>query len=209
MEQKNGKATAALVLGIISLIGICIPIAGIICGIIAIVLAVLAKKEGSTDGKQKAEKSHDFSAFFVISEQNHCIFIEMIADSTVRKPAIAATIAGSVPPFPTIRLANPPRTAQPPRTAATRTDTHISDAMPAAASPRETSPSINAVASRGVRSRFSFFGFGCFSVFSFMRITSDTVHGAYASRSTASMAASAFSTRFMAASACSSVSVPS
>ena len=36
MEQKNGKATAALVLGIISLIGICIPIAGIICGIIAI-----------------------------------------------------------------------------------------------------------------------------------------------------------------------------
>lgn len=54
MEQKNGKATAALVLGIISLIGICIPIAGIICGIIAIVLTVLAKKEGSTDGKQKA-----------------------------------------------------------------------------------------------------------------------------------------------------------
>ena len=54
MEQKNGKATAALVLGIISLIGICIPIAGIICGIIAIVLVVLAKKEGSTDGKQKA-----------------------------------------------------------------------------------------------------------------------------------------------------------
>lgn len=46
MEQKNGKATAALVLGIISLIGICIPIAGITCGIIAIVLAVLAKKEG-------------------------------------------------------------------------------------------------------------------------------------------------------------------
>lgn len=54
MEQKNGKATAALVLGIISLIGICIPIAGIICGIIAIILTVMAKKEGSTDGKQKA-----------------------------------------------------------------------------------------------------------------------------------------------------------
>ena len=54
MEQKNGKATAALVLGIISLIGICIPIAGIMCGIIAIILAVMAKKEGSTDGKQKA-----------------------------------------------------------------------------------------------------------------------------------------------------------
>ena len=66
MEQKNGKATAALVLGIISLIGICIPIAGIICGIIAIVLAVLAKKEGSTDGKQCGDsgwKRHSGSAF--------------------------------------------------------------------------------------------------------------------------------------------------
>lgn len=45
MEQKNGKATAALVLGIISLIGICIPIAGIICGIIAIILAVMQRKK--------------------------------------------------------------------------------------------------------------------------------------------------------------------
>ncbi len=54
MEQKNGKATAALVLGIISLIGICVPIAGIICGIIAIVLASMAKKEGAVNGKQKA-----------------------------------------------------------------------------------------------------------------------------------------------------------
>lgn len=50
MEQKNGKATAALVLGIISLIGICIPIAGIICGIIAIVLAVLALSSASLCG---------------------------------------------------------------------------------------------------------------------------------------------------------------
>lgn len=54
MNQKNGKAVAALVLGIVSLLGLCIPLAGIICGIIAIVLAVMAKKEGSTDGKQKA-----------------------------------------------------------------------------------------------------------------------------------------------------------
>ncbi len=54
MEQKNGKATAALVLGIVSLIGICVPIAGIICGIIAIVLASMAKKEGAVNGKQKA-----------------------------------------------------------------------------------------------------------------------------------------------------------
>ena len=54
MNQKNGKAVAALVLGIVSLLGLCIPLAGIICGIIAIILAVMAKKEGSTDGKQKA-----------------------------------------------------------------------------------------------------------------------------------------------------------
>lgn len=52
MEQKNGKATAALVLGIISLVGICIPIAGIVLGIIAIVMAMMAKKEGFTGGKQ-------------------------------------------------------------------------------------------------------------------------------------------------------------
>ena len=54
MNQKKGKAVAALVLGIVSLLGLCIPLAGIICGIIAIILAVMAKKEGSTDGKQKA-----------------------------------------------------------------------------------------------------------------------------------------------------------
>ena len=54
MNQKNGKAVAALVLGIVSLLGLCIPLAGIICRIIAIILAVMAKKEGSTDGKQKA-----------------------------------------------------------------------------------------------------------------------------------------------------------
>ena len=41
MEQKNGKATAALVLGIISLIGICIPIAGMILGIIGIVISIV------------------------------------------------------------------------------------------------------------------------------------------------------------------------
>lgn len=54
MNQKNGKAVAALVLGIVSLLGLCIPLVGIICGIIAIILAVMAKKEDSTDGKQKA-----------------------------------------------------------------------------------------------------------------------------------------------------------
>jgi heme/copper-type cytochrome/quinol oxidase subunit 2 len=54
MQPNNGKATAALVLGIISLLGICVPIVGIILGIIAIVLASLAKKEGCVNGKQKA-----------------------------------------------------------------------------------------------------------------------------------------------------------
>lgn len=57
MEQKNGKATAALVLGIISLIGICIPIAGIICGIIAIILAVMAKK--GRFHRRQTESRHD------------------------------------------------------------------------------------------------------------------------------------------------------
>ena len=41
-------------LGIISLIGFCIPIAGIVLGIIAIIMAVLAKKEGFTGGKGTA-----------------------------------------------------------------------------------------------------------------------------------------------------------
>lgn len=54
MNQSNGKATAALVLGIVSLLGICVPILGIILGIIAIVMAGMAKKEGYTEGKQKA-----------------------------------------------------------------------------------------------------------------------------------------------------------
>ena len=58
----------------------------------------------------------------------YCIFIEMIADSTVKKPATAATIAGRVPLFPTIRLAKPVSTAMPPRMAATSVDSQSSDA---------------------------------------------------------------------------------
>lgn len=54
MNPSNGKATASLVLGIISLIGLCIPIAGLVCGIIALILAGTAKKEGCTDTKMKA-----------------------------------------------------------------------------------------------------------------------------------------------------------
>lgn len=53
MNQKNGKAVAALVLGIVSLLGLCIPLAGIICGIIAIILAVMAKKEGPPTANRK------------------------------------------------------------------------------------------------------------------------------------------------------------
>lgn len=41
MNQKNGKAVAALVLGIVSLLGLCIPLAGIICGIIGIVISII------------------------------------------------------------------------------------------------------------------------------------------------------------------------
>lgn len=57
MNQKNGKAVAALVLGIVSLLGLCIPLAGIICGIIAIILAVMAKKGFH---RRQTESRHDF-----------------------------------------------------------------------------------------------------------------------------------------------------
>lgn len=54
MQQSNGKAVAALVLGIISLLGICSPIVGIVCGIIAICMSVASKKSGIVNGMQKA-----------------------------------------------------------------------------------------------------------------------------------------------------------
>ncbi len=54
MNQNSGKATASLVLGIISMVGLCSPIVGIICGIIALVLSFMAKKDGTVNGKQKA-----------------------------------------------------------------------------------------------------------------------------------------------------------
>ena len=54
MTPQNGKSTVSLVLGIISLLGLCFPIVGIVCGIIAIVLSNMAKKEGAVDGKLKA-----------------------------------------------------------------------------------------------------------------------------------------------------------
>lgn len=50
MNQKNGKAVAALVLGIVSLLGLCIPLAGIICSIIMwIVNAVILAGSGILD----------------------------------------------------------------------------------------------------------------------------------------------------------------
>ncbi|MBR2562126.1 MAG: hypothetical protein IKE31_08270 [Eubacterium sp.] len=52
---KSGKSTAALVLGIIALIGgFLIPFVGLICGIIGIVMAGKARREGDTSGAVKA-----------------------------------------------------------------------------------------------------------------------------------------------------------
>lgn len=48
--QRSGQAVAALVLGIISIIGSIIPILGIVCGIIGIVLGARTK---ATDGMGK------------------------------------------------------------------------------------------------------------------------------------------------------------
>lgn len=41
MNQKNGKAVAALVLGIVSLLGLCIPLAGIIGIVISIIMWIV------------------------------------------------------------------------------------------------------------------------------------------------------------------------
>ncbi len=58
MEMPGkGKATAALVLGIVALIGaFLMPIIGLICGIIALVMAGKAKKEGYVGGAATAGK---------------------------------------------------------------------------------------------------------------------------------------------------------
>ncbi len=53
MTKSNGKATAAVVLGVISLLGLLSPIVGIVCGIIAIVLSSLAKTDGMVIGRAK------------------------------------------------------------------------------------------------------------------------------------------------------------
>ncbi|MBQ8296663.1 MAG: DUF4190 domain-containing protein [Ruminococcus sp.] len=50
----QGKAIASLVLGICSMLGLCSPIVGIVCGIIAICMSVSARNSGYTLGMQKA-----------------------------------------------------------------------------------------------------------------------------------------------------------
>lgn len=48
--QNNGKAIAALVLGICSIVFAClIPIVGLVLGIVGVVFAVLSNKEGKTN----------------------------------------------------------------------------------------------------------------------------------------------------------------
>lgn len=53
-KTKHGYAVASLVLGIISVVLCCCTWVGIICGIIGLVLAVVAKKAGNTESICKA-----------------------------------------------------------------------------------------------------------------------------------------------------------
>lgn len=50
-NYTNNFVNISFVLGIIALIGLCIPIIGIVCGILAMVFSNIAKKNGSTDSK--------------------------------------------------------------------------------------------------------------------------------------------------------------
>lgn len=54
MQPTNGKAIAALVLGICSFLGLCSPIVGIVCGIVGICLGGSAKSQGCVDSKATA-----------------------------------------------------------------------------------------------------------------------------------------------------------
>ncbi len=64
MNQKNGKAVAALVLGIVSLLGLCIPLAGIICGIIGHCSGSHGKERGFH--RRQTESRHD------LGHHRHC-----------------------------------------------------------------------------------------------------------------------------------------
>jgi len=67
MNPGSGKATASLVLGIISLIGICSPIIGVVCGIVAIVLSRMSVKRISSVGissRWKSKSRFDFGYYW-------------------------------------------------------------------------------------------------------------------------------------------------
>ena len=53
-KAKHGYAVASLVLGIVSVVLCCCTWVGIICGIVGLVLAVVAKKAGNTESICKA-----------------------------------------------------------------------------------------------------------------------------------------------------------
>ena len=53
-QPKHGFAVASLVLGILSIVLCCCSYAGIICGILGLIFSILAKKEGNTEGINKA-----------------------------------------------------------------------------------------------------------------------------------------------------------
>ncbi len=53
-SQSNKRAIAALVLGIVSFLGLCSPILGIICGIIAIILGILVAHSDMPDKRATA-----------------------------------------------------------------------------------------------------------------------------------------------------------
>ena len=53
-NNKHGYAVASLVLGIVSIVFCCCWYIGLICGIVGLVLAIMAKKNGNTEGICKA-----------------------------------------------------------------------------------------------------------------------------------------------------------
>jgi len=52
-NDNSNLVNISFVLGIVALIGLCIPIVGIVCGILTIVFSNMAKKNGSTDSRCK------------------------------------------------------------------------------------------------------------------------------------------------------------
>lgn len=52
--SKHGYAVASLVLGILSIVLCCCYYIGLVCGIVGLVLSVVAKKNGNDEGINKA-----------------------------------------------------------------------------------------------------------------------------------------------------------